>query len=53
MNLTFKLGEDLAAAQEVLLTPAARAALDTTDFGFEERSYDIAGLHLTAYRLLV
>jgi adenylate cyclase len=52
MNLAFKLGEDLAGPQEVLLTPAARAALDQDDRRFEERSYDVAGLHLTAYRLL-
>lgn len=52
MNLAFKLGEDLAAAHEVLLTPAARAALGDADWRFEELSYDVAGLRLTAYRLL-
>ncbi|HLH22867.1 MAG TPA: adenylate/guanylate cyclase domain-containing protein [Chloroflexota bacterium] len=52
MNFAFKLGEDLAAAGETLLTPAAHAALGETGWRFEERSYDIAGLHLTAYRLL-
>jgi adenylate cyclase len=52
MNLAFKLGEDLAAAHEVLLTAAAHAALGDGDWRFEELSFDVAGLHLTAYRLL-
>jgi class 3 adenylate cyclase len=51
MNLAFKLGEDLAAAQEILLTPAARAALGDDAWRVEARSYAVAGLRLTAYRL--
>jgi class 3 adenylate cyclase len=52
MNLAFKLGEDLGTPQEVLLTPAARASLGDGAWRFEERSYDVSGLHLTAFRLL-
>jgi adenylate cyclase len=52
MNLAFKLGEDLAAAHEVLLTAAARDALPAGAWRFEPLSFDLAGLHLIAYRLL-
>jgi adenylate cyclase len=52
MNLASKLGEDLASGQEVLLTPAARAALTDTDpFAFEEIGVEISGFEGTAYRL--
>ena len=52
MNLAFKLGEDLAAPREILLTPAARDALPDGSWRFEPLSFDIAGLHVAAYRLL-
>jgi class 3 adenylate cyclase len=52
MNLAFKLGEDLAAAREILLTPAARDALPDGAWRFEPLSFDVAGLNLAAYRLL-
>jgi adenylate cyclase len=52
MNLASKLGEDLARPEEVLLTPAAHAALaDTDGFTFEEVGVTISGLESTAYRL--
>jgi adenylate cyclase len=52
MNLAFKLGEDLAGAHEVLLTPAAREALPDGDWRFASLTFDVSGLELTAYRLL-
>ena len=52
MNLAFKLGEDLAAAHEVLLTRAAHDTLPDGGWRFEPLSFDVAGVHLSAYRLL-
>ncbi|HEY7061169.1 MAG TPA: adenylate/guanylate cyclase domain-containing protein [Chloroflexota bacterium] len=51
MNLAFKLGEDLAGPREVLITPAARATLDNA-WRLESVAFDVAGMHLDAYRLL-
>jgi adenylate cyclase len=52
MNLASKLGEDLARPEEVLLTPAAHAALAGTDtFTFQEVGVTISGLESPAYRL--
>jgi adenylate cyclase len=50
MNLACKLGEDLAEAGDVLLTPDARAAAGDTGT-YEERTYNISGIDLVAYRL--
>jgi adenylate cyclase len=52
MNLASKLGEDLADESEVLLTPAAHAALDPTSWLFEPATFSISGLSLTAYRFI-
>ena len=48
-----KLGEDVAAAGEVLLTEAARARLDDT-FGFElrEQQVSVSGLELATFGVL-
>jgi adenylate cyclase len=52
MNLASKLGEDLARAEEVLLTPAAHAAVTDSDpFTFEEVAVELSGFDGTAYRL--
>ena len=55
MNLACKLGEDLARRDEVLLTPAAyaaHAALEPSPWRFDAVEFSVAGLELTAYRLL-
>jgi class 3 adenylate cyclase len=53
MNLACKLGEDLAERHELLLTPAARQALEDTDrWHFEAAEYSISGLNLHAFRLI-
>jgi class 3 adenylate cyclase len=52
MNLACKLGEDLAQRGEVLLTPAAYDELLTEPWQFETLEYTIAGLPLTAHRLV-
>lgn len=52
MNLACKLGEDLAARDEVLITQRARDALDDPAWRFEQRRFSISGLDLTAYRLV-
>lgn len=51
MNLTCKLGEDLAQREEVLLTAQARAALTVPLWLLAEEQYSIAGVEITAYRL--
>jgi class 3 adenylate cyclase len=52
MNLASKLGEDLARAEEVLLTPAAYSAVTDSDpFTFEEVAVELSGFEGTAYRL--
>jgi adenylate cyclase len=52
MNLACKLGEDLARQQEILLTPSAHAALGPSSWQFEQLSYSVSGIDVTAYRLL-
>ena len=52
MNLACKLGEDLARQEEVLLTPAAYAALESPPWQFEPIDFSISGIELTAYRLV-
>lgn len=52
MNLACKLGEDLAARGELLLTPGAHAALTDSRWRFEAQQFSISGLDLLAYRLL-
>jgi class 3 adenylate cyclase len=51
MNLASKLGEDMAKCGEVLLSPAARDGLTDAGQPLEERTYELSGLTLTAYRL--
>ena len=51
MNLACKLGEDLAGRDEILLTPAAHAALGSSSWHFEEVSFRTSGLDLKAYWL--
>ena len=52
MNLTCKLGEDLAQRGEVLLTTTAHAHLEPGDWRFEPVEFSIAGLDLPTYRLV-
>ena len=53
MNLACKLGEDVAAGGEVLLTEEARKALgDAATDTFETLRLEVAGMELTAYRLV-
>ncbi len=50
VNVACKLGEDVAAAGEVLLTQAARARLgDRFDFALREQKVSISGLELAAF----
>ena len=53
VNVACKLGEDVAAAGEVLLTEAARAQLDDT-FGFalREQKVSVSGLELATFGVL-
>ena len=52
MNLACKLGEDLAGNGELLITPAAHAALGASPWRFEELHARVSGLDLKAYRLV-
>ncbi len=52
MNHACKLGEDIAAEGEVLLTSAAHAALPTRRYECMEASYTVSGLPLPAYRFV-
>jgi adenylate cyclase len=52
MNVACKLGEDLAKRNEILLSDAARQALDDSRWKFEETRFTISGLSLRAHRLL-
>ncbi|MCL6522184.1 MAG: FtsW/RodA/SpoVE family cell cycle protein [Firmicutes bacterium] len=52
MNLASKLGEDLAQRDEILLTPAARAAVTASSWRFDELAFRVSGLELRAYRLV-
>lgn len=51
MNLASKLGEDLAGPDEILLTPAAHAALGDAAGDLDEVRYSISGLDVAAYRV--
>jgi adenylate cyclase len=50
MNLACKLGEDIAQRDEILLTPAARAAIRDDRWAFEELDLSISGLRVNAFR---
>jgi adenylate cyclase len=52
MNLAFKLGEDLARENEVLLTTAAHEALGQSPWQFETQELSVSGITLPAHRLL-
>jgi adenylate cyclase len=52
MNVACKLGEDLAQQSEILLTATAYTALQDSAWQFEEATFSISGLELTAYRLI-
>jgi adenylate cyclase len=49
MNLASKLGEDLAGPSEILLTPAARAALPAGRYRFKKALFTISGMDLNCY----
>jgi class 3 adenylate cyclase len=51
VNLTSKVGEDLAGPDELLLTEGARAALGESEDRLEERRIVLSGLEIVAYRL--
>src|SRR5262249_9848766 len=51
MNLACKLGEDVAGAHEVLLTPAARAQLVGDRWRLRRRTVRVSHLQITAYQL--
>ncbi len=50
MNITCKLGEDLAEKKEILITPNAYAALPADRYGCETTSFSISGMDLECYR---
>jgi adenylate cyclase len=50
VNLASKLGEDLACGDEILLTPAAAAALPTAAYDVEPMQYDLHGEPFQAFR---
>ena len=53
MNLACKLGEDLAERHELLVTEAARSALDEDQpWRFEEAEFSVSGMKLKAFRFL-
>jgi class 3 adenylate cyclase len=51
VNLTSKVGEDLAGPDELLLTAGARAALGESEARLDERRIVLSGLEIVAYRL--
>jgi adenylate cyclase len=51
VNLTSKVGEDLAGPDELLLTQGARDALGESERRFDERRIVLPGLEIVAYRL--
>jgi class 3 adenylate cyclase len=52
VNTAFKLGEDLARAGEILLTPGARARLAKTfPHPFSEQQFSISGLELQTFNV--
>lgn len=50
VNLACKLGEDLARADEILLTDAAHKTLPGSDYEFSQAEFDIGGLPVKAWR---
>lgn len=50
MNLASKLGEDLAAGMEILLTESAYNALPPDKYELEPVSFSISGIELPSYR---
>jgi class 3 adenylate cyclase len=52
VNLTCKLGEDVADRGQILLTSGARARLGDTDLTLREELISISGLTLPYYRIL-
>ena len=52
VNLTSKLGEDVAKMGDILLTAAARAQLQDTDIEAREESISISGLELPYFSVL-
>lgn len=50
MNLACKLGEDLAGADEILLTAAAYEALPEGRYGCAEAAFAVSGLELRCHR---
>ena len=52
VNTAFKLGEDLARAGEILLTPGARSRLGGTfPYPFSEQQFSISGLELQTFNV--
>jgi len=52
VNLTCKLGEDVADRGQILLTSGARARLGDTDLALREELISLSGLTLPYYRIL-
>jgi class 3 adenylate cyclase len=52
MNLACKLGEDVAATKEILLTEAAYSALPEKTYVCEPASVTISGMELKAFRFV-
>ena len=50
MNCACKLGEDIASANEILLTQAAHAGLAPGRYECVPTQHDISGLNLQAHR---
>lgn len=53
LNLTSKLGEDLARPSEILLTEAAFQQLETKPSNCEKVDFSISGLQLVAYQMKI
>lgn len=51
VNLASKLGEDLAARNEILLTAAAFSRVDASKRPYEEVELSISGLHLVVHKV--
>jgi len=50
MNIACKLGEDIAGKAEILLTPAAHAALPAGSYRFDSNATSISGMEVKYYR---
>lgn len=51
VNLASKLGEDLAARNEILITEAAFSRVDASKRSYEEIEMSISGLHLVVHKV--